>query len=118
MDKIKEFTKDEWLSNAEKRFGKDKKKWKFRCPSCGHIQSIGDFEQYHDKGCGPNTAFFSCIGRWDGHMKNSMGSGKSPCNYTLGGLFNLAKVFVVDENGRHPVFEFANVEKLEVIDAD
>lgn len=103
MADIKEYDRNEWIAEAERRFGKDIKNWRFRCPVCGHIQSIGDFEPYKVT---PNTAFFSCIGRWDGHI----GSKKSPCNYTLGGLFNLAKVYVIDEEGaRHPVFDFDEV---------
>lgn len=110
MVDIKEYKITEWIAEAERRFGNDRKNWRFRCPSCGHIQLIGDFEPYKEKGATPNTAYFSCIGRWNGHMKNGIGSGKSPCNYTLGGLFNFAKVYVTDEDGiRHPVFDFDEV---------
>ena len=114
MDEIKEYKIDEWKSEGKRRFGNNIKNWRFRCPSCGNIQSIADFDQYKDKGVNPNTAFYSCIGRWNGHMKNGIGSGKSPCNYTLGGFLNFAKVYVTDEDGiRHPVFDFD-----EVIDGD
>jgi len=105
---LKKVPKDEWLAEAKKRFGDDPLNWKFVCPSCGHIQSCVDFRPYKDKGADPNDAYFSCIGRFDGHMKTSMLSGESPCNYTLGGLFVLATTVVVLEDGRQlPVFEFA-----------
>lgn len=92
-------TKDEWLAEGERLFGKDNKKWKFVCPLCGNIQSAEDFLAI---GVDPDgKVHYSCIGRWtdsDGTIFN----GKSPCNYTCGGFFDLSEVKVGDT----PVFDF------------
>ena len=32
-------SKNEWMEEGKKRFGEDFAKWKFKCPSCGKIQS-------------------------------------------------------------------------------
>lgn len=29
----------EWLAEGEARYGTDRRAWRFRCPSCGHVQS-------------------------------------------------------------------------------
>lgn len=108
-DGIVSLTKDEWLQRGKERFGKDYKEWKFKCPSCGNIQSIHDFEDASIENP-EQKVFFSCIGRWNGH-DNDMLSGKSPCNYTLGGLFKLHHVEVINEEGYiTSVFEFAESE--------
>jgi len=104
---------DEWEKEGERLFGKNHLTWKFVCPSCGHIQTMQDFKDitndYPD--LNPETAFFSCIGRWSGHFENSMCSGKSPCNYTNGGLFNLAPIEIIDDGGVvHYAFDFASME--------
>jgi hypothetical protein len=113
---------DNWLARAEALFGKDKKNWKFKCPNCGHIQSVGDFVELNKLGISDvepdGVAYFSCIGRYDTRIKQPGTIFKdkkgSPCNYTLGGLFCFAKTFVIDsEEKRHPVFEFAEVDTNE-----
>jgi len=114
-DDLKEISLKEWLQEGERLFGPDKKQWKFKCPNCGHIQSIQDFIELREKGIcdiDGNTAYFSCIGRFDTRIpENKIGTisdKKSPCNYTNGGLFCFAKTFVIDEQGKkHAVFEFA-----------
>lgn len=40
---MKRTTLKEWQEEARARFGEDSRKWKFRCPACGHEQSIQDF---------------------------------------------------------------------------
>jgi hypothetical protein len=32
-------TQQEWEAEGRKLFGSDKRKWKFICPNCGHVQS-------------------------------------------------------------------------------
>lgn len=104
---MKKITANEWLREGKRLFGDDMKQWKFKCPSCGHIQTLQDFL---DLGFSQDEAegvfFYSCIGRWmesEGILFNK----KSPCNYTLGGLFTLAETIVIDEDNEIPVFEFA-----------
>lgn len=114
-------TTEEWLAKGKKLFGKDPKGWKFKCPCCGHIQTIADFIELRELGLwsgDAQTAYFSCIGRYDTRipvMKKGglldKGNG-SPCDYTLGGLIRLHKTVVVDGEGEeNPVFEFATTEE-------
>lgn len=115
---MKEIPFDEWLEEGIKLFGKDRRDWKFVCPSCGHVQSIRDFEELNKLGISdvkPETVvFFSCIGRFDTRIaEKDVGTifdkepKRSPCNYTNGGLFCLAIMAIIDENNaRHPSFDF------------
>jgi hypothetical protein len=107
---MEKLTLEEWTKQGEQLFGKDKKQWKFICPSCGNIQTIQDFIDLKENGVSidPQTAFFSCIGRFIENNKGTMFNDKSPCNYTNGGLINLSEVKVIDdEENEHYVFEFA-----------
>lgn len=107
MQEIKNYTQDEWHREGIKRFGLNIRDWKFVCPSCGHVQSVSDFEKYKDRGVTANTAFFNCIGRYEA-PDNDILSGQRPCNYTTGGLFNLSPVIITDYEGKdHPAFDFA-----------
>jgi len=116
----KEIHLKEWLAEGEKLFGKDMKLWKWKCSHCGHVQSIADFLELKKLGIIKKETdvgalvYFSCIGRFDTRIpKEDVGTiwdkkKKSPCNYTLGGLFRFAKTFVINESGELiPVFEFA-----------
>lgn len=117
---LKEIPVNDWLAEGERLFGADKKQWKWKCSHCGHVQSISDFLELKklgiikaEKDVG-TLVYFSCIGRFDTRIpKEDVGTIfdkklKSPCNYTLGGLFCFAKTFVISESGEKiPVFEFA-----------
>lgn len=104
---MKQMTSKEWNAEGERLFGPDKKKWKFKCVNCGHVQSIEDCQKLGVKDP-QNYVYFSCIGRFIEGCKGELGNKKSPCNYTLGGLFNLAELEIIDEEGgKHSVFEFA-----------
>lgn len=108
MSEHRTMSLQEWMAEGERLFGPDMLSWKFVCPSCGHIQSPEDFRPYKLKGAFPDTARYSCIGRYDGHTDTDMCSGKSPCNYTSGGLLNISPITVVDEDGKgHSCFAFA-----------
>lgn len=90
---------EEWKEKAIELYGKDRNQWKFKCPSCGGIQTCQDFIDHKIEE--PDTKFhFSCIGRW------VKGRG---CDWTLGGLFRIHKLEVIDPEGnKHSVFEFAD----------
>jgi hypothetical protein len=111
-DNLKEIPVADWLAEGEKLFGNDRKLWKFRCPNCGHVQSVADFIELREKKISdvhPETAYFSCIGRFDTRIKKvgEVGNKISPCNYTNGGLFCLTRIFVINTDGsRTPVFEY------------
>jgi hypothetical protein len=105
-------THAQWLAEARSRFGADPMKWRFVCPSCGHVASIQD---WGTAGAGEGEVAFSCIGR---HVGDRAGTEKAafsrsggPCNYAGGGLFKLNPVAVDFEDGDEPrmTFEFAPV---------
>jgi hypothetical protein len=93
----KDFTKDEWLAEGEKLFGKNYENWKFKCPKCGNVASGKEFK---DAGENPNAMYCECIGR---HVK-----GKG-CDWAAYGLFDICTVHV----DGHPVFEFATEKSFE-----
>ena len=101
-------TKDEWMSTGKKLYGDDFMEWKFKCPSCGHIQTVKDFKQFKDKGATPDTARFNCIGRYDGHGDVVLGTKPGPCNYTAGGLLNLNPIKITDGDKEYTSFAFAD----------
>lgn len=117
---LKEIPVNDWLAEGERLFGADKTQWKWKCSHCGHVQSISDFLELKKLGIIKKEVdvgtivYYSCIGRFDTRiLKENVGTifdkiKRSPCNYTLGGLFCFAKTFVISESGeRIPVFEFA-----------
>ena len=98
---------DAWYSKGVELFGKDVHQWRFVCPSCGNIQKRSDFVELGlDESKIANIFYFSCIGRWNGHSDVPMLSGKSPCNYTNGGLINISKTMVIKEGKEILVFAF------------
>lgn len=67
----------------------------FQCPRCKTLQSARDLIQ---AGAGDNFeqveryVGFSCVGRWD----DSKG-----CDWSLGGLFRIHELEVIDSEGKH-----------------
>ncbi|WP_321820882.1 MULTISPECIES: VVA0879 family protein [unclassified Burkholderia] len=95
----------EWKQDAVRRFGEHPSGWKFKCPCCGHVQSMQDFK---DLEVDVNLAYFNCIGRHDGkHMNVDMGTKPGPCNYTGGGLFKLNPVAIKHPDTGETVHVFA-----------
>ncbi|KKK47882.1 hypothetical protein LCGC14_3150700, partial [marine sediment metagenome] len=99
-------TKEEWMAKGQELFGPQMFDWRFRCPSCGNVQSAEDFRSYQSKGATADSARSECIGRYDGHIVVEIGTTPGPCNYTSGGLFNLNPVTVVDGDRRYSSFAF------------
>ena len=95
---------DEWRKEGVRRFGSDEMKWRFVCPSCGHVASVQDWK---DAGAEESEVAFSCVGR---HLKDAkqMCEKPGPCNYAGGGLFRINPVKVICEGGvALNVFDFA-----------
>lgn len=97
LDGMKIILFDDWTKTLEQKFGKDSKGWKFKCASCGNIQSPQDFI---DAGFieESENAYYNCIGR----LVKDKG-----CDWTLGGLFQIHKNVVVKDMKVIPVFEMA-----------
>lgn len=91
----------------------------FKCPMCKTVQSMMSFRA---AGADAETAEkmigFSCVGRVsDAGRPREKPDGK-PCNWTLGGLFRLHDLEVIDEEGKlHPFFEVANSEEAKALEA-
>lgn len=86
-----------WIGQLTERFGSDRNKWAFKCPSCGNVQTMQDFIDHgiQDK---KEEVFFNCIGRYV--------KGKG-CDWSLGGLLQINKVAVFKDAQVFPVFEMA-----------
>jgi len=100
-------TKEEWLEKGRELFGDNMFDWKFKCPNCGNVQRAEDFRPYKDQGATPEDAYFNCIGRYLPMPVGTLGDGKSPCDYTSGGLLCISPVTVEDGEKTLHVFEFA-----------
>ncbi len=86
-----------------------------KCPMCGTLQSGQDLLA---AGAGPDWASvgkyagFSCVGRFTGAPSPRKEPDGQPCNWTLGGLFQMHEMEVITEDGKHhPHFELATPEE-------
>jgi predicted RNA-binding Zn-ribbon protein involved in translation (DUF1610 family) len=107
MSDLKKYAQQEWLDKAIELFG-EPDKVAFKCPVCGHVQTLGDFRS---RGLDYQQAYFNCIGRYIGGRSAFHEEGPGPCDYTSGGLFCLNTVVVVKDGKEVPVFEFAFEEE-------
>ena len=101
MDEKKKITYEEWLEEGKKKFGtEDKRKWKFICPSCGHVQC---FEDFISAGATEEEASgmiaFSCVGRVMEEKGEFLKDKKKPCNYAGGGLFRMNPTQITAPDG-------------------
>ncbi len=80
---------DDWIAEAESRFGRN---WKFVCPACGHVQSIADFKKIGED---VNLVYSMCIGRYLGVNDKT---GEKGCNYTVNGFISLNKTTVISHD--------------------
>lgn len=105
---VDEMSHADWAAEGARRFGTDKKLWKFQCPICGNIATPTDF---NDAGADPTLATQHCIGRHVAERTEAFGDGKTgkPCDYAAYGLFQVAPIRV-QAGGAKPVhcFAFAN----------
>lgn len=106
---MKTLTLDQWLQEAERRFGPKQLLWKFKCPACGHVQCAEDFRPYKFQGATSDSAHAVCIGRFGSIRREAFGAGEGPCNYTGSGLFDLRPVTVLMPDGKQvKSFDFAD----------
>lgn len=101
----RETTLEQYITDAEERFGADRMNWKFVCPACGYIASVAE---YKEAGAPEGVVGFSCVGRWKGARRRAFGDqGEGPCDYSGGGLFGLNPVEI---EGHHNYFELAEAD--------
>jgi hypothetical protein len=89
----------------------------FVCPMCETVQSGrdliaagagGDFDAVE------KYLAFSCYGRWTGAGSSRKEADGNPCNWSLGGLFQLHKLEVETPDGKkHPRFDLATPEQAQ-----
>ncbi len=100
---------EEWITEAQRRYGPRARNWRFRCPSCGHVQSGEDFIALGMTREEAAKRFaFSCIGRWMPECQDAFTGGPGPCNYAGGGLIRIAPICVVVEDKEVFCFDFAD----------
>lgn len=87
------------------------------CPRCRTVQSARDLVA-----AGAGADFdaverylgFSCVGRFTNAGSPRKVPDGAPCNWTLGGLFQMHKLEVVTDDGKaHPRFEVATPEQAQ-----
>jgi len=114
---------DVWQGEGRRLYGDNVATWKFRCPSCGHVQTAMDFKSYGVPIRSIDTRLaFSCIGRSIAELHpalpvaemwgTDLGYG---CNYAGGGLFRINPTVIVfgiaketGEEATRPVFDWAD----------
>lgn len=109
----REFTRDEWVAEGERRFGKDFEKWKVRCPMCGKVSSVGDFKEAGADS--PDNAFVECIGRYTGQGSPGESTGDG-CNWAAYGLYGIPRddkyIIVFPDGHKRECFPFADDESF------
>ena len=104
-------TLQEWLEEGKQKYGEDVKKWKFKCPACGHISSV---QEFIDAGAGGNSAYQECIGRVNNGKGEDGMKGKDNgygCNWAAFGLFGTlgkGRIVVTEDKKEVGVFDFAD----------
>ncbi|WP_143694531.1 VVA0879 family protein [Variovorax sp. JS1663] len=97
---------EQWRAEASRLFGPDPLRWRFVCPSCGHVAAVEDWK---NAGAKDTQAAFSCVGRYIGaDDSRTFRKEGGPCTYAGGGLIRLNPVAVRHEDGAIThVFAFA-----------
>jgi hypothetical protein len=104
-------TSEQWLAEGHRLFGENFEDWRFICPICNQVQSVGDFKPFKDSGATPDTARYNCLGRF---LSASERKASGRCDYTLGGLIRLPGVIVTDGDREYYCFSFADAEVKQV----
>lgn len=104
---MKSLTREQYFAEAEKRYGKNKREWKFKCPSCGHVAAVQDWLDHEG---GDTMVAFSCVGRLMGSAQELGSKDGGPCNYVGDGLFRLNPIPVQDDESDEVswFFDFAD----------
>lgn len=104
-------THEDWLAEATKRCDGNFRKLRFRCPSCGYVQTAEDFLTAGWSVAQIDTQLgFSCIGRRlpAAECQEAFMGGPGPCNYAGGGLIRIAPIRVMIGDEERYTFDFAD----------
>jgi len=111
---VKDILVSDWENRARSFYGADQMAWKFRCPACGHVQTVEDFRRYKDRGATPDGAYKNCIGRFMDDSEGTLMNKKSPCDYAIYGLLQLGGYNVILPDGKTVrTFPFADDERTD-----
>lgn len=104
---MKTVTLEDFQTEGERRFGKERKNWQLQCPQCKQAMIAEDYRAAGVLVDDINKYVgFSCVGRFN--------DGKKGCDWTLGGLFQIHELEIQDEEGNmHPHFDFPPEEQDE-----
>lgn len=110
---MQEFTEEEWISEGERRFGADISKWEFKCPVCGHYQTLVDFVGLITPADINAHVYIRHFLKKTPNGGPLGGDGPGPCDsvgqWALS--LNKAAVVVISKDGtKTPVFEFSPEE--------
>lgn len=98
--------------------GVERDHYAFSCPSCKTVQSMASLMKTGMTSDDARVNIgFSCIGRYTGAgpWKRGDAPGKG-CDWTLGGLFKIHQLEIVDSEGRiHPYFKIATPEQAQAL---
>ena len=108
---------DEFRARIKAQDVPDRTHAAFKCPMCKTVQSIKSFTC---AGVDAETAEkyigFSCVGSVTGAEGPRKAPDGKPCNWTLGGLFRLHELEVIDDEGNAlPFFEVATAEEAKAL---
>lgn len=104
----KQIHRDDWLKIGETLYGEDPRKWEFKCPACGNVQSHESVTA-RNPGVGSTSGwiYFACEGR---HTKNV------GCDWTLGGFFSIQVLDVYYEGSFMHCMAFADASAKALVD--
>ena len=95
----------DWMNKGIRLYGPDMLDWSFKCPACGHIQTLREFK---DAGVDEEHAFTCCASRF------GLG-GSTTCKWTTGGLLRFGGVYVIRPDFV-PVLAFAFADEQPIKD--
>lgn len=98
-------TREEWLREGIELFGANKRLWTFRCPCCGHPQSVADFLRHRLDPQG--KVFRTCLSAF---LAPGAEAHREPCTYSLADPGHIPELVVLHEGLDVPVMPFARQE--------
>jgi hypothetical protein len=82
MTEYRKLTQAELLAEATKRFGPDPMDIAFRCPNCGDVATVREWDALGEA----YAAGQACIGRATGALKKPKPRNERGCDWSAGGL--------------------------------
>lgn len=84
----------------------------FRCPSCGHVQSVNSLMK-NNLGLTKKDAYLAVFSKCEGRINKDYG-----CDWTLYGLLHIHNMIILNEDGgKIPAFDFADKKVMAIIES-